>query len=222
MTPRILLSDSKQSQGNYERAILAAGGEPAGGYCPGLDLAQECDGLLLCGGGDLAPSRFGQEDRGSGPPNPKRDAAELALTAAFLQAGKPILGICRGHQVVNVALGGTLRQDIGGELRPFHAHDDEEDDRIHPVRSKPGSLLHRLYGPLFPVNSSHHQALDVMGEGLVPTLWSESGLVEGAEHIRLPILCVQFHPERMTGPLARPDTVDGGAIFQHFISLCRG
>ena len=218
--PRILLSGSNESRATYENAILAAGGEPVSHYCPQPDLT--CDGLILGGGGDIDPARFGQEPNGSQPPDLVRDAAEFALFSAFLAAGKPIFGICRGHQVINVALGGTLIQDIGPELRTFHTPEGEKWDRVHPVRSRPDSLFSRLYGPVFSVNSSHHQVVDRLGDSLVPTLWSESGLVEGLEHTRLPIFSVQFHPERMTGQNARPDTVDGAAILEHFISLCRG
>lgn len=218
--PRILLSGSNESRETYENAVLAAGATPLSFYCPQPDLT--CDGLILCGGGDIDPGRFGQEDQGSQPPDLTRDAAEFALFSAFLSAGKPILGICRGHQVINVALGGTLIQDIGPELRTFHTPDGEKWDRVHPVRSRPDSLFSRLYGPVFAVNSSHHQAVDRLGEGLIPTLWSESGIVEGLEHKQRPIFSVQFHPERMTGQQARADTVDGGLILAHFISLCRG
>ena len=218
--PRILISGSDGDRSSYERAVRRAGGEPHSAYCPPVDLSW--DGLILAGGGDIAPARFGQEDRGSQPPDLLRDRAELDLAEAFLAAGKPILGICRGHQVLNVALGGTLIQDLPPEVRPFHAHEEGEDDRIHPVRSRPGSLLRQLYGPLFSVNSYHHQGLDALGGGLIPTAWSEWGVVEGAEHVRLPVFSVQFHPERMTGDLARRDTVDGGTIFRCFLALCGG
>lgn len=219
MTPRILCSSSKDGFENYSLAIRAAGGEAFGGYCPELDLSY--DGLLLCGGGDIDPARYGQENCGSQPPDPDRDAAEFALARAYLETGKPILGICRGHQLLNVLFGGTLIQDVGDELRPFHAHGENEPDLVHPVRSAPGSFFAQTYGPLFPVNSWHHQSAGILGKGLVPTLWSEGGLVEAVEHESLPILGVQFHPERMTGKMARIDTVDGAAIFNHFLSFFR-
>ena len=72
---------------------------------------------------------------------------------------------------------------------------------------------------MFSVNSSHHQALDKLGDGLYPVLWSETGIVEAVEHRSFPLISVQFHPERMTGDNARPDTVDGGAVFQRYLSL---
>ena len=218
MAPRILLSCGESGAQRYEAAVLAAGGVPVAQYAP--ESAQGFDALLLCGGGDIAPERFGQENQGSMPPDLRRDAAEFALLSSFLQADKPVLGICRGLQVLNVALGGTLRQDLG-PLVPFHAQDPEEEkDKIHPIQAKPHSLLYHWYGAIFPVNSSHHQAVDRPGDGLMITARSESGVAEGAELPGRPVLGLQFHPERMTGSCARPDTVDGGAIFQWLIQQC--
>lgn len=220
-SPRILISGSVGSRTSYENAIAQLGGVPCSFYCPPCDTAY--DGLLLAGGGDIHPSRFGQENRGSEEIDRTRDQAELDLTAAYLESGKPILGICRGHQVLNVALGGTLRQDIGPELRQFHAGDPNTDeDKVHPVRAAAGSLLYNLYGPVFSVNSSHHQALDRLGEGLVAVQWSESGIVEGIQHRTLPVIGVQFHPERMCCRSRRPDAVDGAFLLRHFLALCRG
>ena len=229
MKPRILISTGGGNAANYLAAIEAAGGvgearylgRPAGrrrlaafgGPSPGYD------GLLLTGGDDMDPALFGQENRGSQGIDRARDDAELALLKAFLGASKPVLAICRGHQVVNVWLGGDLIQDLGPNLVPFHRQ-DEPGDRIHPVRAAEGSLLHRLYGPIFPVNSSHHQALGRLGRGLTVSARSEGGVIEAVEHDTLPLISVQFHPERMTGALARPDTVDGGEIFRAFLELC--
>ena len=105
LSPRILISGADGKMSNYVRAVRAAGGTPVSGYCPPADLS--CAGLLLCGGGDLDPVLYGQPDQGSQPPDPARDQAELELFRAFYQAGRPILGVCRGMQVINVALGGT-------------------------------------------------------------------------------------------------------------------
>ena len=158
----------------------------------------------------MDPALFGQENRGSQPPDRQRDQAELELFWAFFQAGKPILAICRGMQVVNVALGGTLLQDLPGEIRPFHGGGEE--DRVHPVRSREGTLLHRLYGPIFPVNSAHHQAVDRLGGGLRRTAWSEGGVTEALEHTHLPVAAVQCHPERLDRP--GEDTANGAALFR--------
>ena len=149
--------------------------------------------------------------------DPERDRAELALLDAFCAAGKPVLAVCRGLQVVNVWLGGGLVQDLPPATAPFHG--GGEGDRVHPIAAVEGSLLHRLYGPVFPVNRAHHQALGGLGRGLRVTARSEGGIAEGVEHEALPLIAVQFHPERMTGAKARPDTVDGGAIFRAFVDL---
>lgn len=156
---------------------------------------------------------------GSQPPDPVRDAAEMELFRAFFRAGKPIFGICRGFQLINVALGGTLVQDIIPELRLFHTRGTA--DRVHAIRATEGSLLYRLYGQVFTVNSSHHQVLDRLGEGITPTAWAEPGFPEGFEIKDAPVFAVQFHPERMSYGFRRPDTVDGAPLFEHFISLCR-
>ena len=102
--PSIQISGQAGRMDNYCRAVRGTGGRPVPGYCPPPDLS--CSGLILCGGGDMDPALFGQEDRGSQPPDRRRDQAELELFRAFFQAGRPILAICRGMQVVNVALGG--------------------------------------------------------------------------------------------------------------------
>ena len=216
MKPKILLSTGGGNPVNYLAAIAAAGGAGTARYLPAPDLSY--DGLLLTGGGDADPALFGQENRGSRGIDRARDAAELTLLDAFCGAEKPVLAICRGHQVVNVWLGGALVQDLGPELVPFHQK--KEGDQVHPVQAEKGSLLARLYGPVFLVNSSHHQGLGRLGRGLRASAWAEDGVVEAVEHENLPLICVQFHPERMTGALARPDTVDGGGLFRVFLALC--
>lgn len=215
MKPNILISTGGGNAANYITAIEAAGGRADARYLPAPNLGY--DGLLLAGGDDIDPVRFGQANCGSRGIDRARDEAELALLTAFFGAGKPVLAICRGHQVVNVWLGGDLVQDLDPSLAPFHGGGEE--DRVHPVKAAEGSLLHRLYGPVFSVNSSHHQALGRLGRGLSATARSEGGVIEAAEHNALPLISVQFHPERMTGRLARPDTVDGGAIFRAFLNM---
>lgn len=218
--PRILLSLSPGAWGSYQEAVTQAGGEACGFYCP--TFSPSYDGLILAGGDDMDPAFFHQENHGSKGIDPHRDRAELALTKAFLAAKKPILGICRGHQVLNIVLGGTLIQDMDPALAPFHRPSGEDgQDRVHAVRTRDGSLLHRLYGSIFTVNSYHHQALDQLGSGLTATAWSESGLVEAVEHRLFPVIGVQFHPERMSYGCRRPDTADGGPIFSWFLDQCR-
>lgn len=216
MRPKILLSTGGGDAANYLAAVEAAGGAGEARYLPAPDLSY--DGLILVGGDDMDPALFGQGNTASRGIDRARDEAELALLNVFCAAGRPVLVICRGHQVVNVWLGGDLIQNLSPELVPFHQR--EEGDQVHPVRAAEGSLLRRLYGPVFPVNSSHHQGLGRLGRGLRVTAWSEGGVMEAVEHESLPLISVQFHPERMTGALARPDTVDGGKIFRSFLELC--
>ena len=214
----IQVSLPREGGGSYLAAVEGAGGRPVGGRCPAPDL--NCAGLLLTGGGDLDWTLFAGENQGSQSPDRERDLAELALCRAFLQAGRPILGICRGMQVLNVALGGDLIQDLPPHLRPFHTQAGQ--DLVHPIRCREDTLLHRLYGPLFPVNSLHHQAVGRLGEGLRAAAWSEGGVVEAVELPGRPVLGVQFHPERMAFGRRRGDTADGAPLFTHFLSLCRG
>lgn len=216
--PRIQISGIAQKTHNYEAAVRHAGGLPFAGYAPEPDLS--CEGLILCGGGDVIPSLYGQENTASSLLDLRRDEAELQLIRAFAQAGKPILGICRGMQILNVAFGGTLLQDLSPEQRPFHG--GAKPDRVHPVRALEDTLLHRLYGHIFSVNSYHHQAVDRLADGFRAIAWAESGVVEAMEHQSMPILAVQFHPERMAYDNFRPDAVDAAPLLEHFISLCRG
>lgn len=214
---RIQISGAAGALTNYCQAVRSMGGQPAAGYAPAPDLT--CAGLLLCGGGDLDPALFGQEPCGSHPPDPIRDRAELALFQAFFQAGKPIFGICRGMQVINVALGGALIQDLPPEAAPFHG--GAEHDLIHPIRTAEDSLLRRLYGPVCMVNSWHHQAVGRLGAGLRASAWAESGFAEALEHTSLPVLGVQFHPERLSFRHRRGDAVDGAPLLLHFMALCQ-
>lgn len=202
---------------NYCAAVRGAGGKPLAGYCPAPDLS--CAGLVLCGGGDIESALYGQENMGSQPPDRERDRAELALFQAFFQAGRPILGVCRGMQLINVALGGDLIQDLPPDQRSRHTA--PEGDLIHTVRARPGTTLYELYGPAFPVNSAHHQAIGRLGEGLRAIAWSEEGFPEAIDRKERHIMAVQFHPERMSFGSRRTDAIDAGEIFRVFLEACR-
>ena len=220
MQPVLLLSGANQSRANYEAAVSAAGGRPHSFYLPEVTDGGY-DGLILCGGADMDPAHYGQENTGSFGIDPRRDAAELALAACFLAAGKPILGICRGLQVLNVALGGDLIQDLPPNIRPCHTSGGQG-DLLHPTRVKCGSFLHRLYGPSPMVNSAHHQAAGRLGQGIEAVQWSGDGCVEGLCHTSRPLWAVQWHPERLCLAHARTETVDGLALFRFFVAACGG
>lgn len=186
-------------------------------YCPSV--STEYDGLIVCGGVDVHPSRYGEEVNGSVNMDEARDAAELALVEAFLEAGKPIFGVCRGHQLLNVYFGGTLVQHLPNAVE--HSTVLAGKDVVHNVISEKGSIAERLYGECFSVNSWHHQAILKPGAGLRITQRSaKDAVIEGFAHESLPVLGVQWHPERMCCSRKRTDTVDGSTIFEYFIRMC--
>ncbi len=158
-------------------------------------------GLVLTGGEDVAPARYGAVPHPRlGDVDPVRDAAELALIAAARARGLPILAICRGIQILNVALGGTLYQDLDSE-RPGPVPHNDETGR-HPVHVEAGSLLERTLGTRSAsVNSRHHQAIRDLAPGLKAVAWADDGIIEGAEpsDAKEPwMVAVQWHPEDLT------------------------
>jgi len=194
---------------SYVRAVQAAGGLPV--VLPPVlnenelyELFVRLDGLLLSGGGDIDPALFGQmRHRFTDGVSAERDRTELTLARWSLAEDKPVLAICRGIQVVNVAVGGTLIQDIPSQIPNalvHHYSDDTPRDYLaHTVRVNEGTQLADILSTSeVAVNSWHHQSCDAPGRGLVYTAWSPDGVVEGAEapgH-RFAV-CVQWHPEEM-------------------------
>ena len=205
----------------YLLAVQEAGGIPVP-IPPQLEptareeLFARCDGFLLTGGGDLDPAAFNE------PPHPtlyevapQRDRLEFALVHRAVDARRPLLAVCRGIQVLNVALGGSLYQDVGTDPGTQIQHQQEQDGKprdepTHPVKVVAGSrLAHVLGATELLVNSMHHQAVKAPGKGLVPVAFAPDMLVEGvewedAETDRF-LLGVQWHPEELTrkDPTAR-------------------
>ena len=179
--------------------------------------ALACDGLLLPGGGDIDPKFYGQERiPACGEPNLLRDAAEPKLLRAFLASDKPVLGICRGIQVINVVLGGTLYQDI----KPFeHVPHNDHWAKVHTVTVRRGTLLSCLLGQdTVLVNSQHHQAADRIAPELEIAALSEDGIVEALEKPDAHFcLGVQWHPEW----LSDADPAQQG-LFGAFVEACKG
>lgn len=157
-------------------------------------------GLVLTGGEDVAPDRYGASPHPRlGEVDPVRDAAELALIATARSRRLPILAICRGIQILNVALGGTLYQDLGSERPGPILHENEGN---HAVRVQAGSLLERTLGTrAATVNSRHHQAIRDLAPGLRAVAWAEDGVIEAAEPAAADspwMVAVQWHPEDLT------------------------
>ncbi|HEX7052460.1 MAG TPA: type 1 glutamine amidotransferase [Burkholderiales bacterium] len=175
------------------------------------------DGVLLQGGADISPLAYGEAPRRpEWAGDPMRDRFEIELVQACLAAGKPVLGICRGAQLINVALGGSLHQDI-----PAH-RSDGYDLHAHEVRFEPGSGLARLYGGLGPrrVVSIHHQAIDRLGRDLaVEARAVDDGIVEAIRMKGRSYVCaVQWHPEFHRG---RDGLLDGGPLLDEFLAAVR-
>ena len=175
---------------------------------------RSCDGLLMPGGDDSDPSRYGAERHEKcGVSSALRDDAEWKLLEAFLPTGKPVLGICRGCQFLNVYLGGTLHQHIEN-----HSDFKSRGKGCHKAHIVPGSKLSGLLpSSEVRVNSLHHQAVDQLGKGLAVSARAEDGTVEAIELTDHPFcVAVQWHPEHLSA--RRPDQQK---IFDHFVSLCR-
>ncbi len=161
MKPNILLSVNKELKKEfYIDAVTAAGGVPFAEYLP--QVIAEYDGLILTGGSDINPKFYGEAVNGSVNIDDDRDVLEFALIKAFVDAKKPILGICRGYQILNVYFGGTLIQHL--ENADTHKA-TPEGDSVHKVTADNGSLAEKLYSRSFYVNSAHHQAIKKVGGG---------------------------------------------------------
>lgn len=186
------------------------------------DFADRLDGLVLQGGADIHPSCYGSEP--DGPLHATdlvRDLFELDLLRAFIAAGKPVLGICRGMQLINVALGGTLHQDLvlSGAASDPHDHPTAEEDYRHGLAFEPGSWLSRLYGGCIRthVNSIHHQGVDRLGEGLTIEARAPDGVVEAIRSTQHPFLVgVQWHPEFHGARF--PDLLSSEPLMQAFLA----
>ena len=208
---------------HYMRAVTAAGGMPVVMSPQPLEsvpaLVARLDGVLIPGGPDIDPSAYGHEpDDDLGPTWPEVDRFEIAVVHEAVRRGLPLLAICRGMQVLNVAHGGTLFQHL-----PDHVGDDvvhrratlDDPVAMHPVRIEGGSRLAGWLGAeRLDVNSYHHQAPWEVGAGLRPVAWADDGVIEGLEGERS--TGVQWHAEAMQ------DDAHQRALFAGFVSAARG
>ena len=197
----------------YLEAVQQAGGVPVL-LPPPLSksslerLVRGLDAVLLTGGGDMDPACFGEAPHPTlYDVAPARDALETSVTQMALEKRTPLLAICRGIQVLNVALGGTLYQDVGTEpgTQIQHSQKAPRDHTTHKVSVAPGSRLAKVLGADdIEVNSFHHQVIKALGHGLKPVAWAPDQLVEGVElddNSRF-VMGVQWHPEHLVGGFA--------------------
>ena len=198
--PKILLSVNSKKE-FYIDAVNNSGGIAEAYYC--LGSSDGYDGLILCGGNDINPCYYNEKVNGSVDIDKRRDHFEFMLLKAFIDAKKPVMGICRGCQLINIAFGGTLYQDIENSKE----HSSFADyDLVHKVIAKKNSFIYDLYGEDFFVNSFHHQAVKNTGDNLSVIMTASDGkTIEGIRHKILPVFGVQWHPERMCFSKKRKD-----------------
>ncbi|WP_094603753.1 Putative glutamine amidotransferase [Sporomusa silvacetica DSM 10669] len=196
-TKRQFVSDA------YIQAVLCAGGVPVllpiiAEQAAIVEQIAAVDGLLLSGGGDIQPQIFGEEPmRGLGTVLPERDTHELELVKLALASGKPVLGICRGCQLLNVALGGSIDQHLT-EATVQHDQQSPGDYAGHTVILEHDSRLAGIWGDTVMTNSFHHQAIKAVAPGLWITARAKDGVIEAVEHETAPFAVgVQWHPELM-------------------------
>ncbi|GGV38101.1 gamma-glutamyl-gamma-aminobutyrate hydrolase [Kitasatospora herbaricolor] len=195
----VVWNDSRESPAaflptHYVHMLQASGGTvlmlPPDQPTVAEHVVAQLDGLVIAGGPDVAPEHYGAvRDLRTGPPSVARDNWELALIKAAVATRAPLLGICRGMQLLNVSLGGTLVQHLDGHLTPgiFGAH---------PVNPIPGTLYHSLVPERSTVATYHHQAVHQLGVGLVPSALADDGTIEAIEAVGTQwVLGVQWHPE---------------------------
>lgn len=218
----------------YLDSVLAAGGLPVVMPCAPsekviTEYVRRTDGVLLTGGDDIRPELYTTElpeklRKKLGHTDPKRDLQEMLLINEVFMQQKPLLAICRGHQLLNVALGGTLYVDIPSQFKTGinHSRLEQKDKVVHTVKLEGGSLLARIFGKMqIEVNSSHHQAVEKIGKPLRVTGRSSDGLAEACELREedsglLPYLVsVQFHPERLVKN--HPEFLE---LFRSFTAAC--
>lgn len=210
----------------YTDAVTNAGGAPF--IVPIFNdiralrrLYEQCQGLLFSGGNDIDPVFYrAEKTEHSKDASPKRDKHELQLLRWALDDNKPVLGICRGMQLINIALGGNLHQDINAALpktqnHQISAHNEDFSHLAHRLSLKPGSRLAHILGVTsIHTNALHHQAIKTLGHGLAAVAYAEDGIIEAVEHsTKRFVIGVQSHPEAL---VAKVDS-EWHKLFNDFI-----
>ena len=213
---RAWVGDAYLLSASYVHQLRSAGAIPfllpvGGGDAEARRAVDALDGLMLAGGSDVQAHMYGADPHPeSGPYDPARDEWELALIRAAVDARLPVLGICRGMQLLNVAAGGTLIQHLPDVLESNVHNPTVGCFTDHHVRVEEGSELHRAVGASLDVPTYHHQAVGELADAFVATGWADDGTLEAFESEDGRVLAVQWHPE------AGQST----AIFEHFVRAC--
>ena len=210
--PKIAILGRKKDTANYERFLTQ------NHFIPLTTLDPEdvfsCRGLLLPGGGDITPAFFGERDKGSRNIDTELDILQFQALDICVRNGLPALGICKGMQLINIAFGGTIMQD----MTESHLHLTPGGDVYHNTELEPDTMLHALYGNHALVNSAHHQCLNRLGSDLkIIQRCCTDGCPEAIIHESLPILGLQWHPERLN---PNQTTLSGAPLLSFFRSGC--
>ncbi len=209
---KILVAGTEKDTRNYVAVLKYLGADPIVTLNP--NSVYSFDGLVLPGGGDICPSYFDQPVIDTRKPDPDLDRAQFHILYQFLHTHKPILGICKGMQLLNVFFGGDINQHVESE----ELHQWNGQDQWHSTTTSKTSILGKLYGSDFEVNSAHHQSIGTPGLDLQIIQHSQDQVPEAVSHEFLPILGVQWHPERMCLSHKTSGTVSGTAVFQWFLN----
>lgn len=209
----LLLGDNHERNKHYEEVLTTLHVD--------YDLLLECDysqydKLIVPGGIDVDPALYNQEkDITVQLVDREFDDKQIKAIEHFIKNKKPILGICRGCQLLNVVFGGTLIQDVKTNI--VHSL-PEHQDAFHEVNNIKNSYMYELYGERCKINSLHHQAIDALGKDIEIVSRSDDGIVEACRHSSLPIIMVQFHPERLALNIGE-EAIDGYKLFNYFLEM---
>ena len=222
---KILISETEKEVSNYIKALSHFDDIQITCTNELPDHPEEFDALLIPGGGDIDPSLFGQEWNGTRDVDIRLDRVQITLCIAFGNMHKPILGICRGCQVINVAFGGDLIQDLPEPQNSRHTWHSSESGvttgEDHLTHIKEGTFLADLYGTEVVTNSYHHQACGRIAKGFDVLQTSDDGVVEFIAHRALPIWGVQWHPEKACFETAREGIADGAKLFEYYVNAAK-
>lgn len=211
MNIKIAIVGKKADTANYVRFVQRTGAVPKVTLSPGE--VAHCHALILPGGGDITPAFFGETNHGSRNIDTALDIIQLQALDLAVRKKIPVLGICKGMQIINVGFGGTITQ----ELKTAALHRYGGGDQYHITTIQKNSPLHSLYGDTCIVNSAHHQGLNRLGAGLQAIQHCPlDHCIEAISHRHYPVLGLQWHPERINPEIAQ---IDGTKIMSYFFSL---